>query len=416
MKASSPMLRFRDDRKNEFPNWQRTNLGALTKWASGGTPSKANPTFWDGDIPWISAASMHERHYCDSPTKITMAGLRSGSKITAKGTILLLVRGSMLWNRIPVGIAERDLAFNQDVKALNPSENLLNKYLLQWFIAFENLLLHKVVGTGIGAGKLETDEMKELPFMLPSLPEQRKIANFLSSVDKRIEQLTQKKSLLEQYKKGAMQQIFSQQIRFKDDCGGDFPDWEEKKLGDVVERFSSGATPFRGKPDYYTGDIKWISSGELNYNTIYETNEHISEQARTQTNLRIHPPETFLMAITGLEAAGTRGSCAMTGVAATTNQSCMAIYPNELLRADFLFQWYRHFGERLAFRYCQGTKQQSYTAGILKIVPISLPRNLDEQTKIANFLSALDRKIETVASQIAEMQTFKRGLLQQMFV
>ena len=200
-----PAIRFKNDLGESFPNWEDKTLGDLTKWASGGTPAKDKPSYWDGDIPWMSAASMHERYYGDSPLKITDAGVKNGSKIAKKGALLLLVRGSMLWNRIPVGITTRDVAFNQDVKALVPTSEIQAAFLLQWFMASENMLLHTVVGTGIGAGKLDTDETKRLPVLLPTLPEQRKIADFLTAVDGRMGQLSQKKALLEAYKKGVMQ-------------------------------------------------------------------------------------------------------------------------------------------------------------------------------------------------------------------
>lgn len=98
-------------------------------------------------------------------------------------------------------------------------------------------------------------------------------------------------------------------------------DWGVWAFQDVLATFSSGATPYRGIPEYYNGDVRWISSGELNYNHIYDTLEHISQQAVRNTNLRIHKPGTFLMAITGLEAEGTRGRCAFVGAPSTTNQS-----------------------------------------------------------------------------------------------
>ena len=201
-------LRFHDDHGHDFPGWEEKTLGELTTWTSGGTPSKDEPSYWDGDIPWLSAASMHERYYDDSPLKISEEGLRNGSRIAKKGSLLLLVRGSMLWNRIPVGIAKRDLAFNQDVKALVPTKAVQAEFLLQWFIASENLLLHAVVGTGIGAGKLDTEEMKRLQVQLPSLPEQTKIAGFLSALDGKIGAVGEQMRQMQAWKKGLLQQLF----------------------------------------------------------------------------------------------------------------------------------------------------------------------------------------------------------------
>ena len=82
--------------------------------------------------------------------------------------------------------------------------------------------------------RLYANDFLRIPLAVPSLPEQQKIASFLTSVDQRIQQLNQKKAQLENYKKGVMQKIFSQEIRFKDDNGEEFPDWVKKKLGEAV--------------------------------------------------------------------------------------------------------------------------------------------------------------------------------------
>ena len=121
-------------------------------------------------------------------------------------------------------------------------------------------------------------------------------------------------------------------------------EWGVKTFGEVMTGFSSGATPYRGIPEYFKGNIRWITSGELNYNVITDTIEKITENAVRDTNLKIHPKGTFLMAITGLEAEGTRGSCGIVGAKATTNQSCMALFPTKELLTEYLFQYYINYG------------------------------------------------------------------------
>ena len=98
--------------------WKTTTLGVVSTWMSGGTPKKDVMAYWNGDIPWISANSMHSTRYSDSGLRITQEGLNSGSRLAPKDSVLLLVRGGALHNRIPVGIATHYVAFNQDVKAL----------------------------------------------------------------------------------------------------------------------------------------------------------------------------------------------------------------------------------------------------------------------------------------------------------
>lgn len=191
-------------------------------------------------------------------------------------------------------------------------------------------------------------------------------------------------------------------------------DWVEAKWGECLVTFSSGATPYRGVPAYYKGNLKWISSGELNYNVIFDTIEHISEQAVKDTNLKVHQPGTLLIAITGLEAEGTRGRCALVGTPATTNQSCLAINGTDKVCIEYLFEFYKMFGNSLAFKYCQGTKQQSYTADIVKKLPIIYPQSIDEQKAIAKKLSEMDGLIAALGKQIEKKSQIKEGAMQKL--
>ncbi len=188
-------------------------------------------------------------------------------------------------------------------------------------------------------------------------------------------------------------------------------DWEATTFGDVLTGFNTGATPSRSKPQYYKGNIKWVTSGELNYNIINDTIEKISYEAMLDTNLSLQPIGTFLIAITGLEAEGTRGSCAILGVKATTNQSCMALHATDKITTKFLFHYYVYKGANLALKYCQGTKQQSYTGKLVRILPISLPPLL-EQKAIAKVLSDVDELIASIEKLIDKKQKIKQGTMQ----
>lgn len=205
------------------------------------------------------------------------------------------------------------------------------------------------------------------------------------------------------------------ETKFKDTELGKIPeDWESGKFQDFLATFSSGATPYRGIPDNFKGDVRWISSGELNYNIINETLEHISHEAVVRTNLKIHQPGTFLMAITGLEAAGTRGRCAIVGKPSTTNQSCLALNSTDKMGTDYLYWFYNFYSETLAFKYAQGTKQQSFTADIVRKLPIYCPKEKSEQTRIATALSSIDSLISELDKLIDKKRAIKQGTMQQL--
>lgn len=184
MKKSRVILKVWDMTSRE---WLSTRLGDVTTWTSGGTPRKSELSYWNGDIPWISAVSMKSTRLTDSDLKITEAGLKNGSRFADRDSVLLLVRGSELHKRIPIGIAGCPVAFNQDVKAMKAKEGLIPMYLLYWLLANEPLLLSKVEHTGIGAGKLDTNVVKNLPLDLPPITEQRAIAHILGTLDDKIE-------------------------------------------------------------------------------------------------------------------------------------------------------------------------------------------------------------------------------------
>jgi type I restriction enzyme S subunit len=148
--------------------------------------SKRCSEYWGDGIPLISGASMHTNQLYESDVKITKLGLQKGSKLALKDSILILVRGSMLFNKIPMGITLGDVAFNQDVKCIRPKQQLVPLFLFQWLHAKENTIQNKVTATGIGAGKLDTADLQNLKLYKPSLEEQTKIATFLSAVDERL--------------------------------------------------------------------------------------------------------------------------------------------------------------------------------------------------------------------------------------
>jgi len=190
--------------------------------------------------------------------------------------------------------------------------------------------------------------------------------------------------------------------------------WNISTFGDILEGFFGGATPRRNHPEYYNGKIKWVTSGELDYNIIYDTIEKISLEGKEKTNLMLLPPGAFLMAITGLEASGTRGRCAILGIEATTNQSCLAIFSTNKMITEYLYYYYLLKGDELAFKYCQGTKQQSYTSKIVKSLPIMYPENINEQKKISLTLRNIDDLTQQLEKLIIKKKRIKQGTMQQL--
>ena len=387
-----PKLRFPEFKSN----YELLLLNDITKWSSGGTPSKQNELYWNGNIPWISASTMKGNVFINSDLKITEVGLKSGSKICKKGDLLLLVRGSMLFNKIPIGMAGVDVAFNQDLKSISVNEKSNSLFLIYWFLHSESIILDMVTSTGIGAGKLDLSDLQNLKLNLPSLPEQQKIASFLTTVDDKISNLKQKISLLEKYKKGVMQQIFSQQIRFKDTSAGlstgngnDYPEWEEKSLGEVSNKISSNISANKIEENF--GDyIIYGASGILKKVDFYlEKDDYISIVKDGAGIGRI-----FYC----------KGQSSVLG-------TLDIIRPNKNLNCYFLYYLLNNIDFT---KYATGsTIPHIYYKDYSK--EICLIPSYKEQTKIAEFLTGIDSKIETTKAQLSKMEVWKKGLLQGMF-
>ncbi|MBH8565480.1 restriction endonuclease subunit S [Nostoc sp. CENA67] len=403
-----PQLRF-----PEFEgDWQPKTLGELAEWSSGGTPSKDNSDYWGGAIPWISASSMYDDILLSSDQRITQLGLENGSKLATKGSILILVRGMMLYKRIPIGIAGRDLAFNQDIKCLNIRNKRELPFLFYWFKSKENLIKSLVSSTNVGTGKLDISQLKRLVVVRPLIAEQEKIASLLGAVDRRLTQLRRKQELLQTYKRGVMQKIFSQKIRFKDAIGSPFPDWKRKKLSDIAKPIKRTLEFEKELP------VMSISAGFGFLDQKERFNQVIAGSSLDKYTL-IHKGEFSYNR--GASKAFPYGCIYL-----------MKEYEEALI--PFVYR---------TFQLTHGVKSffaQYFLTGILdrqlrKLISssarmdgllnigekdfytLSVPFPVEnEQEKITNFIAAIDHKIETLSRQIEQTEKFKKGSLQKLFI
>ena len=234
------------------------------------------------------------------------------------------------------------------------------------------------------------EDISDVVVIFPSLPEQQKIASFLTEVDKKLSQLTKKKALLENYKKGVMQQIFSQEIRFKDGDGNDYGDWEEKKLGEIAT--------------ITTGSSNRVDSNLTGEYAFFDRSQDI----RT-SGIYLFDGEAIIVAGEGQEFIPKYfvGKFDL-------HQRTYSIMDFNKNNGKFLY--YLIYKNRHYF-YIQavGSTVKSLRLPMFQEMKIKLP-NIKEQTKIANFLNDLDAKIEVLSKSIENTETFKKGLLQQMFV
>jgi len=206
-----------------------------------------------------------------------------------------------------------------------------------------------------------------------------------------------------------MQQIFSQQIRFKQDDGSAFPDWEEKRLDDVVNQF---LVPMRDKPKSLDGSIPWcrIEDFDGKYLSTSKTNQGVSQSTVKEMRLKVFPVNTLIVSCSAY-----LGRCAIVKKELVTNQTFIGLVPNEA-KVDVEFLYYiMSLSERRLNTLSSGTTISYLSREQFEKFPVILPE-LAEQKKIAAFLNSIDENLEALNNQIQGLRTWKKGLLQQMFV
>ncbi len=184
--------------------WLQVPLAELVTFKSGGTPSKQNPDYWGGEVPWISAKDLISFRLSDSQLKVTVLGAQSGTRRVPKGTALILVRGMTLHKDVPVGLTMRPMTFNQDIRALIPKNGVSPEFLAYSLVAGKERLRQFVDTSGHGTGRLASDFLRDFPILMPPNREQSRITQCLDAWDNAIAQTEKLIVAKRKLKKGFM--------------------------------------------------------------------------------------------------------------------------------------------------------------------------------------------------------------------
>ena len=406
-----PKLRFKDNNDNDYPNWVNSTIGKSGYFYYGKSAPKWSITD-TATTPCVRYGELYTTH------NIIVKKIYSYTNIP-KENLKFSTGNEVLVPRVgeePLDFCKccylpfKDVAIGEMISIYNTKNNpLFISYMFNGTMKYKFARLVE----GGNVSNLYYSYLENISINLPCLEEQKKIANFLSTVDKKIINLENTITNLENQKKGLLQQIFSQKLRFKDKNGNNYPNWEKKKLGDTL-LIQRGGSP-RPISDYITNDkngLNWIKIGDCspNSNIITSTKEKIKPEGLSKTR------EVFIGDLI-LSNSMSFGRPYILNINGCIHDGWLLLRNTKKIY-NLQFLCYILGSEYTTKQYkklASGSTVNNLNIELVSSVDITIPC-LEEQTKIADFLSAFDRKLENQKAQLEHWKQIKKGLLQQMFV
>jgi type I restriction enzyme S subunit len=401
---NSPTLRF-----PEFQGeWEEKKLGELSDLITKGTTPKK---FTSEGVKFIKIECFDGDYI--NPSKCLFIDEKIHNKelkrsILKAGDILFAIAGATIGK---VNFVTKEILPANTNQALSLIRLSIGNSKTFIYHNLKSTKMQKYIVDSISVGaqpNLNLEQINNFSFYLPTLPEQTRIATFLTAVDDKLTQLKKKKSLLEEYKKGVMQKLFSQELRFKDENGDEFAEWEEKKLGEVLIKNSS-----KNKNQ----EFKLVQSVSNKYGFVNQ-DEYFEDRiiaSKDLSNYYVIRKGNFAYNPSRIDV----GSLAYKYDNDTSVISPLYISfsANSIWLIDsFLLSWFytQEFTRQMNSSF-EGSVRNTLSYESLIKIEINFP-SIPEQNKIANFLTSLDDKISHCTSQIEKMEEWKKGLLQGMFV
>lgn len=416
-----PKLRFKADDGSDFPNWEEKTLGELCEPLTYGMNAAA--TKFDGENRYIRITDIDdETHAFLSNDVVSPSGELDDKYLVKKGDILLARTGA--------STGKSYLYHPKDGK-LFYAGFLIKAHVLpssdDYFIYSQTLTDRygkwvKTTSMRSGQPGINANEYASYSFSVPSLPEQRKIAGLLSAVDDVISAQEAEVAAWEKRKKGVMQKLFSQEVRFKADDGSDFPDWEERTFADVFIKLRNN-TLSRDCLNAESGQARNIHYGDVlvKYGFIVDIQNNqvpfVNSDVECKRWDRLKDGDIVIADTAEDDSVGK--AVEVTNIGSEVVYSglhTIACRPRESFARNYLGYYMNSDAYHDQLRpYMQGIKVTSVSKGNIALTRMSVP-SLPEQREIADCLASLDDVIAKAKGELDAWRELKKGLLQQMFV
>ena len=402
-----PEIRFKNEDGNNYPDWEEKKLDNVFKFYKGKGISKIELS--EEGIPCIIYGELYTKY------REVIGVVKSKTNIKKEllfmseiGDILIPSSGETQKDIATAStVMEKNVALGGDINILRSKETINSPYVSYYLKHIKNIEISKL-SQGNSVVHLYSKQLSNLKIEIPSLEEQQKIGDFFMLLDKRIEQQEQKIALLKDYKKAMMQKIFSQKIRFKDENGNDYPDWEEKKLGEMIYRSSKKNTDqkydriqsisnkygFVNQEDYFQDR----RVGSLNVSNYYVINKgcFAYNPSRIDVGSLAYKHDNDISIISPLYVSF-KGN-------------------TKHINDKFLLGWlFSHKFVGKLGRLFEGSVRNTLSYENLSTIDIETPC-IAEQEKIALFLEVINDSIENQKELLDEIIKEKTALLNRMFI
>lgn len=395
-----PKLRFKADDGSEFSDWEKFTLGDVTSEFKSGKNIKASLITSDGDYPVYGGNGL--RGYTEN--------------FNHDGVYAIIGRQGALCGNMTLVSGKTYLTEH----AIAVDGNAKNSTLFLYYLLI-TMRLGQYSDQGAQPG-LAVNKLLKLTNMFPSLPEQRKIASFLSTIDDIITRTETELTVWQERKKGVMQKIFNREVRFKAYDGSEFPEWEEKKFADVFENMNNN-TFSRDCLNYGFGFAKNIHYGDIlvKFNSYVDVMNdeipYINKELSYSKYSCLQDGDIVIADTAEDETVGKAVEIENTNnMAVVAGLHTIACRPKMKFAKRYLGYYLNSDTYHMQLRpYMQGIKVTSISKSNISLTKIIVP-SLPEQKKIADCLSSLDDVINQIQAELSAWKEFKKGLLQQMFV
>jgi type I restriction enzyme, S subunit len=404
---NAPRLRFPGFNEN----WKNYTLQELVQNV-GGTALESH-TSPIGTHKFISIGNYSTvGTYIDNGQRVNL-NEKTKTKLLDKDNLVMVLNdkttsGDIIGSTILIDKSDSYI-YNQRSERLICRDQFLPKYA--WVYLNSPHFRNRIVKMAQGGTQIYVNfpSVKKESIALPERQEQQKIADFLGSVDAWLDNLRQQKTALETYKRGMMQKLFTQQIRFKNDRGKDFPEWQEKRLGNLFKDSGDGGTPATDKSSFYGGSIKWATIDDI-VPLITDTKKKLTEDGLKYSSAKIWPIGSII-----LSTGATIGEVGIAGVPITTKQGIVGIVVDQNLVSNIFMRYWFLNNRNLLLKFAQGGTIKEVRLPTIKKFVLLMP-SLPEQQKITEFLTSLDESITAKAEVITKAVQWKNGLMQKMLV